>query len=286
MEKDSFLSRFKSEYSEHKNQIVFATDFCAKLHNITGKITLSNQNISSHKRLQCEYLLHTIKDINNSLIDNFKLDYFSSVEALSRVSIELSVNLIYLLREDHINIEFSYLIGHIENSLKKTSQWLNYAKRNNEIPSIKIANKKIAFLTEFKKILLNTVGKNLPIWPKTTFEKFKETGNERFYRTIFASASNSIHSFSDDIFNITQIMIGDNHNKDELVESYFIEKTSFAMYSLLVSLAFYLECAHELGRTLDQDNICQLLKEIAPELEKLLREHDACTIQFELGSEK
>lgn len=79
-------------------------------------------------KVACYVMAENIDDINHGMLKNLEINCYSAVESLARVSIENSVNLMYVIKDRGSLKPRSLVKSYLISSSKRAAHWLNYAK--------------------------------------------------------------------------------------------------------------------------------------------------------------
>jgi hypothetical protein len=190
------------------------------------------------QRIQIRYFLKSVIETNDSIDYCIRSGHYSTVEALSRISIEMSVNLMYVMGGKG-NERSKGLIKHYLSKRKNNAkEWAAVAEEN-ELKESKFAAEEIISLIDYRASTAEELIKP-PIegWLISSQKKFKSVGCEESYATLFASASDAIHSRSEDIFNLTSCIPFSPKVRSHMVKNIQFEKASFAVYLFICSAIF------------------------------------------------
>jgi hypothetical protein len=275
------LKNFIDTHFENRNQLSVMEETYNTLSNICTKL---NAGESKHlkfliKRLHCTYLLYTLSEINKGIIQSLKEDLFTVVECLSRVSIEHSVNLMYILDDEGNERSKSLLKHYLTDSKKKAEKWLFFSEKIDDKESLQCAKDKIHHLNNILKHNPNLVDKDVKGW-KNARQRFAELELEHHYHTLFASSSDSIHSLSEDMFNLFWI-----ENLPEIIRKRAFlevqaEKLSFAYYLAANSLLFFAGTLLRVSILINEDEIKEATEVIVEKLKKMVIAHNKLTSDF------
>lgn len=259
------------KFQEHSNQMLSIGIIVDEL------IKVSNRIIKTPKKAPfrlSEMILSRITvaniDIIYSLANSLNEKNYTSTEVLSRVSIEYSINSLFILKKDSEIRAKGYLNQYLNHHSKKLNQW------NKNLPDFSEAkdfsDKCIDDAENVREIAEAKFQLGNEKWPNT-FDKFRECGLECDYQTLYRSASDAIHATSEDIFNyVFSFSLGSDSFGQNLREAQISEKQSFAIYLSLHSLryfAFVIGTISEKASFLDEE-----VNDILKRLEDLLRIHE------------
>ena len=115
-------------------------------------------------------------------------------------------------------------------------------------------------------------------WPDAC-SRFRDAGYEHFYHILFAPASDSIHGFSNDIFNrfLGEALPVSEEERNEYFEGQLAEKISFAYYLATHSILFFCAAASHIAERAEDEEASEKLHIIGKTLETMLVEHETLT---------
>ncbi|MDC7709345.1 DUF5677 domain-containing protein [Vogesella indigofera] len=244
-------------------------------------IKLANTKHSMHltKFAQAEVIFQAICNINELILLGLKGSMFYATDPLVRVSIEHSVNIIYIL-EDKTNLRSRQFIkNYIETTLTKSKDWLEYAIRSGNNEEIAVAQKKFDYIREVKSQNINLFEEKIGGWPKPR-EKFALCGFEGAYRTIYSMNSDSIHSLSEDVYNALIEFQAPNALLPHLQKLSSSYNCSLAIYHCIKSLAFFCLAMQALANASENKVVHDEVGEVLIKVDQLLYPHEMDTIQM------
>lgn len=237
------LNSFTKDYTLHHEQIEKLSEIVDLLSEISNQIDVESSSSISYviQKVQVKYFLAAISEFNNSIFDAVSKNNLSVAESLSRISIEMSVNLIFILGGDRHARSKGLVKSYLESTKKKAKKWEKYAIKVDCVPG-KQAAINLHKTMEFHEAYLKNIS-DLPFesWPNTSADKFCIAGYEDAYRTTFASSSDSVHLLGEDIFNITICTFERQNVQAAMLAGLRAEKESFAIFLLIQSLLFQSE---------------------------------------------
>ncbi|RII31461.1 MAG: hypothetical protein CXR30_01210 [Geobacter sp.] len=275
--------KFKiAQFSDHSKHFVDAERCFDGIKKILLSININNNDIFPYivQRGQLNYLASSITELNKSLIILAKDNLFSSIEALSRVAMEHSVNLFYLLQDENPPIRYKSLMYHyLQDTIAKTKKWHSYAIEHKISDSICLADNKISRLEGEINYHFPNGTNHLEKWPNT-FDRFKKIGLEEHYRTLFATASDSVHSLSEDLYNFTVYRYYPEITHETHNSFLKAEKMSFAVYLLLRSLNYYCVAAYKLANHAKEERYFDELNKIDVKIRNMIDEHESLNLDI------
>ncbi|SQG08617.1 DUF5677 domain-containing protein [Stenotrophomonas maltophilia] len=154
---------------------------------------------------------------------------YSAAEALCRVVFEQTVNLMFVLHDNDASRAKSLLAFHLEDARRRATQWHRAAERANNSSAQNAARMKLEHIERLKTSTETLSSASLRPWPNAR-DRFSSLGLELHYYELFASASDSIHSLSEDFFSAVMIECGpDILRRERRIASDF-ERGSFSIY--------------------------------------------------------
>lgn len=272
----NYLSKISDEHSEHKSHLPTLIGIQKKLYEQCRVLDISNCKNLKYVILkkQCDYLLQSIAEMNQGIILCLENGLYSSVESLSRIAIEHAVNLIYIVEGEEHQRAKSLLKHYVIDTKKRAERWLVYSTKHGDEKAVEKAELKLEYLKEVSDLNPSLVKKNVKGWPDAR-ARFRETGLESLYHVLFSSASDSVHSLSEDIFNLTIIENFPDSSKDSGLIGFISEKTSFAFYLATNSLGLFSEAAARLASRMEDKLVLNKIIEVAPEINLLVAEHES-----------
>ncbi|BBO58909.1 DUF5677 domain-containing protein [Mycoavidus sp. B2-EB] len=160
-------------------------------------------SIFTQKNIQITIITDALCDMHQTMLFSLKEGLFYSVSPLARISLEHAINLIYILDDDTSQRTNQLSRNYIETTYKKSELWFQHEKEFGTTEEIFASKKKFDFI-KFVKNSNASLMKKCSNWPNT-FERFKQCGAVKAYRTIYAMNSDSVHCLSEDMFNFGTI---------------------------------------------------------------------------------
>jgi hypothetical protein len=202
------------------------------------------------KGIQAFVILRGIKELNQSIVLSLEKKLYGPVESLFRVSIENSINVIYIFEDQTINRSRGYLKQSINELERKSKARIERASRENDITDRIGIDLRISFAQLLKEENPKLFIDDNLIWP-SAFERFKAIGHEKSYRNLYATTSDAIHSMSEDVINCL-VEYNSPREFQELIanvhESY---RKSFSIYLSLWALELYSEALYAVSESLN-----------------------------------
>lgn len=277
----NYLSKFSDEHSEHKCHLPALIEIHKKVYEYCAALDISNCKSLKYLILkkQCDYLLQSVAELNQGIILCLESKLYSSVESLSRIAIEHAVNLIYIVEGEEHQRAKSLLKHYVIDTKKRAERWLVYSTKHDDEKATAKAELKLEYIKEISELNPSLIKKDVKGWPDAR-ARFRETGLESLYHVLFSSASDSVHSLSEDIFNLTIIENFPESAKDSGLIGFISEKTSFAFYLATNSLGLFAEAAARLASRMEDELVLEKLIEVSPEINLLVAEHESLTDSY------
>lgn len=259
----------------HEKHLAILEQCYEELYSLSNKLNPGESDVLKYtiKKLQIQYILKAIAEINKCIVASLKWQCFTVSEALSRIAIEHSVNLMFVLDGEEHDRSKSFLKHYIVKSKEKAQKWLDYSNKSNDHGAIEAAKSKISYLEILSNNNKGLVGKDVKGW-KDARQRFAEVGVEKLYHVLFASSSDSIHSLSEDIFNLTIIETQHESMGRIAYKGFLAEKLSFAYYLSANSLSFFAEALHRLACYMGENAIANEAVVTGEKLVKVIKEHN------------
>ncbi|TXR53683.1 DUF5677 domain-containing protein [Reinekea thalattae] len=269
------LKVYIENWKKHLNHID-PIDACQKqIYGISKKLKPGeNEKIKyTIMKLNMDYILYNINEINTNIIYCLRTKSYSTAEILSRSSCEFSANLMYVISgKDNDNAK-SLLKDYHRNSKNNVKKWLEYAEENKLKEEVFAAKLKIKIVDIIRESMPSIFSGSIPRWPSTQ-EKFRSIGLESAYHHIFAPASNSTHSLSEDIYQLLYRESLPSEEKTESISAYFDEKASFAIYLSALVVGLFAECVARCCIKAERDDLLLDIITAAAPVNKIIEEHD------------
>lgn len=262
------LKKIIKIYDYHSQHIIKAQKIYDNSKKTKSKLDI---NILKYNTLiiQTDFYLNTQIELINSIFISFKNNHFTTIETLARISIEMAVNLLLIITSEEDKASNGLLKHYFDYKKNKTKKWMNYSKNISDSQlSLKIAQKELE-KTEAYEQYMNF--DNHIKWPQHIYEKFEKLGLEETYRTVFASASDSVHTLSEDIFNLTILKNFEPTNYKKLFRS---EKKSFSIYLMLVSIEFFNLTLYYISDRINNSEVKNTIEKNNNEIIKMIEEHN------------
>ncbi|WP_262911747.1 DUF5677 domain-containing protein [Joostella atrarenae] len=162
--------------------------------------------------------------------------------------------------------------NYIKHHKNKVRKWNDFNAKNSL--DIDFSKKVGSDFEPMEKMMNDSFDLKSHKWPNAR-DRFKSCNLENEYLTLFSSASDSIHSGSEDTFNYLQsFVIGDSDIGKSVRKFHLFEKMSFSIYMGLNSLRFLLHSLLLLSEKIELNEIFKSLEKIYFKTGDLLKIHD------------
>lgn len=227
------------------------------------------------QRLQVHHFLHVIHEMNSAIYHSITTSKYTTAESLARISLEMSANLLYILGGNSHGRAKGYIKYHLDSKREKFRKWKNFSNENNNLYISGAIDEKIQ---QFKNIEDSLHGlTDLPFeeWPKSSFEKFEKIGHTEAYRTLYSTASDSVHLLGDDIFNVIMCNFLPMEEQKFSIQKILNEKISSAIYFLIYCVTFQVECVSKIMERISiEEGRVKKINEIKEKLNAILDVHE------------
>ena len=250
-----------------------------KIDKVLRSISLENAgDFKFATKICCFTISDVIADLNIAILESLRIGSYSAVEALSRSSLENSINLIIFSRDLTSSRPRSIILNYLNTSMSRAGKWHRYAMESNNVESIDRSREYEKHLGVMKGLFGDLDSKTVKGWPDA-YSRFRDAGFEHFYHILFAPASDSIHGFSNDIFNRflgEKLSVSEEERKDYF-DGQLAEKISFAYHLATNSILFFCVAASCISDRAENEEASKKFQIIASALEVMIMEHEALT---------
>ncbi|MEO9216933.1 MAG: DUF5677 domain-containing protein [Bacteroidia bacterium] len=252
------LSNRGENFKKHQPQIEIFQEYLNETIKIIENIEiLKLEKLPKLVRVVISKVLYSNIELLESIKINLIEKSFTPVEVLSRVSIEYSLNIIYILECENDSRAKGYLNNYIKHHKTKVEKWNDFNVKNSL--DMDFSKKVASGFEPMEKLMNDSFDLKSHNWPNAR-DRFKFCNLENEYLTLFSSASDSIHSGSEDTFNYLQsFVMGDSDIGESVRQLLLFEKMSFSIYMGLNSLRFLL---HSLLLLLEKSELNEIFKPI------------------------
>lgn len=234
-----FLTSFTNTHSEHLSDLPNLSEAVNLIANQVQNLNLDEVTTYLIPKVQLHCVFEASIENLRSIDLSAQAKHFSAVEALSRISIEMSANARVLYSGDLRENARSFVRHYIKTKASSTEKWLKFAKEKNLIESKAVAQSILSNIEIWKDTIpwLNEIGTTK--WPNNIREKFVEIREEEAYLTAFAGASDSVHTLSEDVFNQSINATLYSNGIAPQFKAMQAEKASYAIYLYAFSVTFF-----------------------------------------------
>lgn len=276
------VRQFAAQHLEHEKHLPILESCFQAASNSARELNVGgNDKLSFILKVEVDTLLEIVADLNGSLLLSLKNCLYSSVEALSRVAMENTVNLIYISEDS--NRGDALLKSYLLTSQARAQKWLDFAIIVKDDASESRARIFFEHLKRVKKFLPLFKDPKVKGWPDAR-ARFKAVGLEKLYHILYAPTCNSVHSFSEDIYNQMLVEHSLPEFTEALLDSVKAEKTSFAYYLATNAIIFYVEALERLAVKFNNKLIEEKASDIKDTLLRLIGEHESVTSQYYISA--
>ncbi|WP_175950738.1 DUF5677 domain-containing protein [Burkholderia sp. BCC0405] len=228
---------------------------------------------SSLKQAQSFTILSTVEEMIEIILICLNSRRFTTVEILSRVALEHSVNLLYIIDDEGKERAFSFLRAHFDNAHTRARKWHEFALQRSQPSVVAAAADRMAYLDASRARIPEIA--NAQAWPDAR-RRFQLLEIEEAYHDIFAPASDAIHSLAEDTYNnwFTVQNAGPEH-EDLVSQLNLAEKGSYAVYMGANAAALYAQLVERLLAAAS-------CRDARPEMEKIIRRFNELLTSFTL----
>ncbi|WP_162989479.1 DUF5677 domain-containing protein [Comamonas sp. lk] len=273
---DEEISENYKFHIEHLPEIKKSIDFLAKeINSFIDVIDKSPGFTALVQRLQVNHFLCVIHEMNSAIYNSIITGKYTAAESLSRVSLEMSANLLYILGGDKHGRSKGYLKYHLDHKKKNFHKWDNFSnENNNEYISQKI-KEKIKQFQDIEDVFYGLTDAPFEEWPKSIFEKFEKIGHKEAYRTLYSTASDAVHLLGDDVLNVVLCNFIPQDEQKGVIKNILNEKISSVIYFLTYCLVFQFEgvCKVMVRMSFDKNRINKI-EEAKKVLNEILLIHE------------
>ncbi|WP_434706615.1 hypothetical protein J3Q07_15480 [Pseudomonas sp. D4-18] len=270
---------FTKPHLEHKRHLPALEQLQKKIDEVLHSVNLDETGAFKFVSKVCCYTTaDIISDLNIAILQSLKIGSYSAAEALSRSSLENSINLTLFSKDVTSSRPKSILLNHLKTSKIRARKWHRYAVESNNSESIMRSSDFEHSLDIMANLFGDLDSKTVKGWPDA-YRRFKDAGYEHFYHILFAPASDSIHGFSNDIFNrfLGEKLPVSEEERSDYFEGQLAEKISFAYYLATHSILFFCAAASHIAERAEDEKASEKFHIIGKALEAMLMEHETLT---------
>jgi hypothetical protein len=173
-------------------------------------------------------------------------------KSLARSALETAVDIHYILLDPKQRF-VAYIMATLDHHQKKLQQWgkaLGDQPKDRFTESRGVQAAMTDGVAEEKKRWRTTMGKwglkSVPAWPSSTFDRFRDTGNELFYRSTYALLCSDTHMDATEILNVIRAI---DMPDDATRRRFRDDVTENAFGNLVVVLGIILESVRQYAKT-------------------------------------
>ncbi|WP_281559511.1 DUF5677 domain-containing protein [Thalassomonas sp. RHCl1] len=279
-----YLDDCTERNKNHLKEIPFILEQYQKLDKIGGELLkdMFNSSLWIVKGIQSYILIRSINELNGSITFSLATKKTAPVETLFRISLEHCINLLYILSDEDNARARSYLKAAITGMESKAAKGNRRAVKDNDLFDQLGMKKRLDFVEYLKKENPNLFTDKELNWPNA-FDRFKAVGCEKIYRTMYATASDSIHTMSEDVINAIMVHNSPPEIRGSMADSVESYKLSFSVYLGLFSLKYYCWILFALAKSINSTSIA-LIDEIENELMEKIISHELETLDELTGN--
>ncbi|MDG2539839.1 DUF5677 domain-containing protein [Dyella jiangningensis] len=236
------------------------------------------------KQAHCTFALQALDEVTRAAQASLASNCFTAAEALSRIILEQAVNFIYILNDEGVGRLRSLIKHYVEDSKRRANNWAKSSAQLADERGVDGAQKKLEYLDLIRR---QNDGwyKTTPGWPEAR-RRFAETGYEHQYHLLFASASDSVHSLAEDIFNRITVENYPPGFKSTALSTIRAEKASFATYLVINAFLFYGHAALLFAKEIGDAQAFGRISEVVDRLGAMVNEHDDLSYEMLQSLEK
>ncbi|PAY03167.1 hypothetical protein CKO50_01175 [Pseudoalteromonas sp. HM-SA03] len=275
---EKFISNVKStisEFESHLKQLPQLLEYSQWLDKLYSALDVNeHEGINfTIQRVQYFYFIERTREFNDSIMSCLVNEQYTSVETLFRVALETTINFMYLIGEEVNERAGGLLDDYIKNNLKKARKWEKFSIETGDLESAKSAKNLRGSMVEAQNTFISSKGNRREAWPNAR-ERFKRTGLEESYVTLYSSSSDSIHSGAEDIFNLTRVTAFPENIQIVMLRAVHAEKASLSVYYAITFQLHALEAACKLFTKLEEGKLLASAEELASKLHSLREIHE------------
>lgn len=271
------INDYAKQHETHKDQLVILRECQKDAYRILTSIDLKAAGEYKFiSKVACYVMAGNIDDINHGMLKSLEINCYSAVESLARVSIENSINLMYVVKDKDSLKSRSLIKSYLTSSSRRAVHWLNYAETLGDAKYLERAKIFSSHMQNISGIFKDLNDSEVfPHWPDAR-SRFRSVGLEAFYHILFAPTSDSIHGFSEDIFNSLLIDISPNDLdvKQALQKAQKAEKLSLAYYLTTNAVLFFCHAAHRICCRSEREPEAAALEQVVLKLNGVITAHE------------
>lgn len=266
-------------YKPHFDQIpLVGKIFNSVQSDINDLSILALDGIENLDRIVIESILYSNNEIITSLVESLIRNNLSTVDALSRTSIEFSVNIIYVLQAESDLGAREFLDNYLAHHSTKLRKWRDHkisVGSDFELPA-GLYDSFLSTKGNFEQ-LLHLNGRK---WPNAR-TRFKACNLESDYVTIYSTGSDSVHSMGEDTYNYFLASLQSSAAfRTELMRYQHYERKSFSIYLSLHALRFFVQALIFICSEGDRGELQGILNDHMKVIINLINAHDDHSVKL------
>jgi len=270
---------FTQPHLQHARHLPALEELQRHIEETLHKVSLTDMgDFKMPTRVCCYATAEIVEDLNRAMLQGLKIGSYSAAETLSRTSLENSINMIFFNKDFTSNTPKSLFLNYFNTAKERARKWNRYAVRSNDAESIERSSDFEQSLNLIRGMFGDLDSKGVKGWPDA-YSRFRDTGYEYGYHVLFAPASDSTHSFSNDLFNrfFSEALPVSDEEKREQFDGHRAEKISFSFYLATNAIQFYCVAASHIADRAKDDEACDRFQIIGKALAEMLMEHENLT---------
>jgi hypothetical protein len=259
----------------YKNHIKEMNDIFLKLKNILNNLDINNSENLPYtiQKTQVIVLTNLLTEILESIILLQKSNLFLPSDPLSRVALERSINILYILKSDDHKHSKQFMKNYIDTMHKASKHWYDYEVKQNREYGIQTSKEKVEYFEALKKGYSKLYDDSCGNWPRVK-ERFEVCGHESAYKTLYSMNSDSIHSSSEDVYEYCLINAYPYELQEIAVERFKSIQVSMSVYHGIKSLQYYGHVIEELSRKTRNKSTEKPIKKVMKQIIELVYQHE------------
>lgn len=230
-----------------------------------------------------QVMLSRAQEQASASIELFLSGHWAAYEALSRISLEYSVQLSALMNDDPRKTLGQYLGGHFLNMEKRQKQMhdiLNTSGDSHALKEHDRARQHMNFRREIVGQYANASGFSLTQDKPnpSTFDNFKSLGKEQVYRSLYSVLSSQVHADAESL--VDYILIHCVQRTDEERDIAAQEMYHWMAHFLVKLISAYVEACERFAKRFSLEEISRCLTDIRDRITLIEREYSKHFNQF------
>ncbi len=255
-----YLSKFRKEHAIDKNadlnDIKIAVECIREAYEI-AYLHLANLNTTTDEERFINFthlnLIGRIYEQVEGMLSCIATKSPTSSEALGRIVIEGSINLMYMSKIGNEKTLIAFFSSWVSEHSRKLDEWKNTAKNKDYYESIEpMINTRISVVEIYQDFVQQGMDKFLvevddfkTLWPKSIFKRFEALGEEESYYENYHRLSGSSHITAEDTITFLISMNFDDEQKLSLAKEAWAYSIMMSRLSCLFFIdALVFSCIH------------------------------------------